>query len=498
MPDKLTKSTSIDPMAVPTHLTIFHTNDMHGRLEAMARLSSFARRLRREAEAEGRHVYFWDAGDSTDPRMRLCRMSKGVAVSSIMNVMGYGLKTIGNVFPITYGPQAVAEMAAASHFPILAANLRDGDQPLPEGLSEYELFPLMDRYTMAVIGLTSPCGGLYQNLGMSLPDCCQVARQLVSELRSQGASLVIVLSHLGLEDDRRLAETVDGIDVIIGAHSHDLLPSGKIYNNVLITQAGEYAETLGRVDLHLDPDTGRLRSSTAQVLEVPADELPDPSVTAAIDDAEEGITAKLSQVIGTLASPLDLSRFRECGLGSLAADALREHTSAEMALLSSGLLHHNLRHADTVTLGQLEAACSTIVNPCVSKVRGEQLLQALERGLDHSIIASKHYLLEGNPMGVPQISGMQVTFDPKEPVGRRVKQVKIGVEPLEAQREYLLAHTNVEVAPEVGYLLLEESQRTFQEVPAVLLDVVESYVRRHSPLPHPSQGRWLQATQLAA
>ena len=101
-------------------------------------------------------------------------------------------------------------------------------------------------------------------------------------------------------------------------------------------------------------------------------------------------------------------------------------------------------------------------------------------------------------MGVPQISGMQVTFDPKEPVGRRVKQVKIGVEPLEAQREYLLAHTNVEVAPEVGYLLLEESQRTFQEVPAVLLDVVESYVRRHSPLPRPSQGRWLQAARLAA
>jgi hypothetical protein len=101
-------------------------------------------------------------------------------------------------------------------------------------------------------------------------------------------------------------------------------------------------------------------------------------------------------------------------------------------------------------------------------------------------------------MGIPQISGMQVTFDPKEPVGRRVKQVKIGVEPLQAQREYLLAHTNVEVAPDVGYLLLEGSQRTFQEVPTILLDVIESYVRRHSPLPQPARGRWLQATKLAA
>jgi len=45
IPNKLTNSTSIDPMTGPIHLTIFHTNDMHGRLEAMARLSSFARRL---------------------------------------------------------------------------------------------------------------------------------------------------------------------------------------------------------------------------------------------------------------------------------------------------------------------------------------------------------------------------------------------------------------------------------------------------------------------
>ena len=498
MPDKLTNSTSIDPMTGPIRLTIFHTNDMHGRLEAMARLSSFARRLRSEAEAEGHCVYLWDAGDSTDPRMRLCRMSRGVAVSYIMNVMGYSLKTIGNVIPITYGPQAITDIAAAADFPILAANLRDGDKPLPEGLGEYELFPLTSRHKMGVIGLTSPWGRLYQNLGMDLPDCCQVARQLVGELRSRGASLVIVLSHLGLENDRRLAEKVTGIDVIIGAHSHDLLPSGEICNNVLIAQAGQYAEALGRVDIILNRDTGRLRSWTAQVLEVPADELPDPLVTAAIDDAEEGVTSKLSQVVGVLSSPLDLNHFRECGLGSLAADALREHTSAEMAMMSSGLLRHDLQYADAVTLGQLEAACSTIVNPCLSKVRGEQLLQALERGLDHSIIASNHYLLQGNPMGIPQISGMQVSFDPKEPVGRRVKQVKVGAEPLHAEREYLLAHTNVEVAPDVGYLSLEDDQRTFQEVPAVLLDVIENYVRRHSPLPRPSQGRWLQATKLAA
>jgi len=297
MPKKLTNSTSIDPMTGPIHLTIFHTNDMHGRLEAMARLSSFARRLRAEAEAEGRQVFLWDAGDAADHNIHLCNLSKGAAFSPILNAMGYGLQTIGNFIPATFGPQAIAAVASGASFPILAANGRDRDGPLPKGLHKYVVIPLPGGMKMGVIGLTSPRGSLYQNLGMHLPDYCQVARQLVGQLRSQGASLVIVLSHLGLEDDRRLAETVTGIDVIIGAHSHDLLPSGEICNDVLITQAAEYAETLGRVDVALDPATAHVLSRTARVLPVPIDEPTDPDVLAVINAAEQVIDALMAQNI---------------------------------------------------------------------------------------------------------------------------------------------------------------------------------------------------------
>ncbi len=50
-------------------LAIFHSNDMHCHLDAMARLSTHARQLREDAEAQGRHVFFWDAGDAADRRM---------------------------------------------------------------------------------------------------------------------------------------------------------------------------------------------------------------------------------------------------------------------------------------------------------------------------------------------------------------------------------------------------------------------------------------------
>jgi 2',3'-cyclic-nucleotide 2'-phosphodiesterase (5'-nucleotidase family) len=211
----------------PIHLSIFHTNDMHGRLEAMARLSAFVRRLRAEAEAQGRLAFFWDAGDAEDRRVRLCSISKGAAFAPILNAMGYTLATMGNSISLPYGPQAMAAVAARSDFPILAANCRDGDGPLPEGLQEQVLIPLPGGLRMGVFGLTAPWGNAYEIFGLHFPDFCDVARGLVGRLREQGAAPIVLLSHLGLEDDRRLAEAVPGVDLIIGAHSHHRLPAGE-------------------------------------------------------------------------------------------------------------------------------------------------------------------------------------------------------------------------------------------------------------------------------
>jgi 2',3'-cyclic-nucleotide 2'-phosphodiesterase (5'-nucleotidase family) len=66
-------------MTGPVEISVFHTNDMHGHLDAMARLSAFARQLRAEARASGREVFFWDGGDASDRRVRLCSVTKGAA-----------------------------------------------------------------------------------------------------------------------------------------------------------------------------------------------------------------------------------------------------------------------------------------------------------------------------------------------------------------------------------------------------------------------------------
>lgn len=477
-------------------LSIFHTNDMHGHLDAMARLSAFARRLRAQAQAEGRTVFFWDAGDAADRRVRLVSITKGAAFSPILNAMGYTLQTMGNDIMLSYGPQTMAAVAARARFPILAANCRDGDGPLPQGLHEYALVPLPNGLTMGVIGLTAPWDGLYQVFGLHFPDFCDMTRELVAKLSSQNVAPLIVLSHLGLRDDRRLAECVAGIDAIIGAHSHDLLPNGEIHNGVLIAQAGSFANALGRVNLTLDAN-GRVVTCAAQVLDVPPDELPDPAITAAVANAEREVAASMAQQIGVASAPFDLDYFHECGIGNLTADALREYMHAELAIVATGLLHRGLA-AGAITFGDMDAVCFSGANPCVTLVPGAQLVATLERGLDPAITEVQHHGFRGAPVGILQISGMVVEYDPAAAVGARIKRVLVNDEPLDMNRLYALAHTDAETIPNVGFLVLEQEQKTEFEVPTIVREVIEAYLHRHSPVSPVSRGRWCTRIRSAA
>ncbi|MGD9093104.1 MAG: bifunctional UDP-sugar hydrolase/5'-nucleotidase [Anaerolineales bacterium] len=478
-------------------ITIFHTNDMHGRLEAIAKLSNFARRLRRETEDADRLVFFWDAGDAADRRIQICSVTKAAAFSPILNTMGYDLQTMGNAISLPYGPQAMEDVAERAIFPILAANCRDGTGPSQSGLQDQVIIPLPGGLKIGVIGLTAPWGGLYEIFGLHFPDFLELGREMVSALRTSGIPLVIVLSHLGLEDDRRLAEGVPGIDLIIGAHSHDRLPQGEFHNDVLIVQAGEYAQSLGRVDISISPQNGELVNRSASLLDVPENEPPDPLVLEAIELAEAEVDHIKAQPVGELETDLDLNHFNECGIGNLTADVLRERLNADAAIIASGQFHTGLS-AGRITFGQLDAACFSSANPCLTMVSGEQIIQALERGLDPEINQYNHHGFRGTPVGIPQISGMKVWYDENKPVGKRVKKVHIRKKSMDPDHMYKLAHTDAETMGAYGYLVLNENQLTEHEVPTIVREAIEDYLRRHSPVAKPSQGRWIQTGSLPA
>lgn len=471
-------------------LTIQHTNDMHGRAEAMARLSHLARRMRADAERRGDQVFFWDGGDPFDRRYRACSMTKGAALARVLNAMGYGLMTMGNDILLTYGPEAMQRVCDRLDFPVLAANCRDGDGPLAPGLEESALLPIPGG-GLGVFGLTAPWGGMYSAFGLHFPDTHETARALVAWLRGRGATLLVCLSHLGLSDDRALVDAVPGIDLVIGAHSHDRLEAGEEHAGVLIAQAGQYAEALGVVEIDLDASTGRPDSIRASVLPIPEDEPSDPAVVAALVEAEAEADAVGARPVAELSETLELSHEAECSLGNLTADAFRDRMNAEAAMILSGQLIRALK-AGTVTVEDLNEVSTLTANPQRTRVQGKQIWSALERSVDPAVFSQRPHSFRGTPIGWPQISGMNVEWNPAGQVGERIRAIWIAGEPLDPERTYTLAHSDAETMRELAILALEPEQEAASEaeVPTVTREVIEDYLVRHAPVVAPPLGRW--------
>jgi 5'-nucleotidase len=484
-------------MALKTiQITILHTNDMHSQLEAMSRLSGVVRRLHKEIKAKGRNVFFFDAGDAADRRERFCSITKGAAFPRLLNSMGdhgYDLQTLGNAISVTYGLQAAVQMTARASFPILAANFfRDG-QPLLDGFQAVKSYPINDDLRLGVIGLTAQIPDFYRLFGLDAPEFQIATQEWLAYLVKNGRGPIIVLSHLGLIDDRTLAQAFPEIDLIIGGHTHQLLPEGEWVNGVLIAQAGEYARFLGRVDLEIDPRHGTVLDKSASLIEIPENTPLDPAFEAALQEAKYEAGKFMARSVGELQQALDQDFFAECGIGNLASDAIRERMQAEAALLTGGLFLKGLP-VGVVKLLDLDDACFTTANPQLSMVRGEQIRAALERGLEPERMHSYIKAFRGAPIGMPAVSGMKIEYNPSGLDGQRVKAIEIQGRPLEPLRSYRLAHTDAEVIntnlPGGGFLDLEPGQVVRIEVPTILREAIEDYLKTHSPVPEPVGGRW--------
>ena len=231
-----------------------------------------------------------------------------------------------------------------------------------------------------------------------------LVRELAMELRSEGADAVILLSHMGLAADRELAEELrEDVALILGAHSHDLLPEGEWVGDVLMTQAGHYAEHLGRIDVIWDGE--QLKTMRATVLPVADTTPPSAQVLAEADAIEAEVERYLDETIGELIEPLDFATDRECGVANLMADALRQRMDADVGGLVAGQALSGALPAGPLRRATLWDACPSPANPGVATLTGAQLVELVARGLDPERAAEQPPPLRGKARGLMHLSG---------------------------------------------------------------------------------------------
>jgi 5'-nucleotidase len=165
--------------------------------------------------------------------------------------------------------------------------------------------------------------------------------RICNAYKNDDIDLTILLTHIGFESDKALAEVLDpawGVDMIIGGHSHTLLNAPELVNGVLIVQAGTGTNQIGRFDIEVDDDTNSIIDWKWQLIPVD-DEIAEPDVklTEFIDSFKDIVDRKYGVVIckftDELTHPL---REEESSLGNLLADALAESLDLDVMLLGAG------------------------------------------------------------------------------------------------------------------------------------------------------------------
>jgi len=468
-----------------TLLTILHTNDLHARIEQLPFISAMVKRIREEVASQGGHTLLWDAGDAEDRLLLESDVTKGTAIIAMMNAVGYDATALGNAAVVTYGPDNLRRLAEVANFPIMAANLSwSATGQLVEGAAPYQLLELGGT-KLGVVGVTA-ISNSYAIFGTRSFEASPVVRELVRHLWGQSASIIAVLSHLGLEGDKTLARMVDGIDVIIGGHSHDRLEEPLLVNHTLIAQAGAYGSHLGRVDLEIESLSGRIVRRTGRLIPVDTSQADD-RVIEAIEEQIKQAQGLLSRPIGQTTTFLNLNHFQECALGNFLADVLRYRMDTEIAFVVTGMLDEAIP-AGMVTFGDLCRASSSTANPGRAELSGKEIWETLNYGLSPEVTQERPAPLRGNPQGILQVSGLKVTFDPYADPTEQVVKVLVGTEPLDLGRRYSVAATDWELGELTAYSALDQTEVTY-DVPTILREAMEEYLPAHSPVSVTVEGR---------
>ncbi len=335
-------------LAAPIEIQILHTNDIHSVYEppmspeglgGIARLKTLKDRLQKPGGL------FLDAGDFSEGSSGFTA-DNGFLSYRMMAEMGYDAVAMGNHEWLN-GLPAVLErwLSVRKIFPILSANLEalDGSEsPLPP----YQIFE-RSGLKIAVLGLSTnelTYQGYLKPYHLVHPN--GAARVWVEYLRNeQHVDVVIVLSHLGKNSDAFMAARVPGIDLIVGAHSHDVIQTAQMVQNrqdpaivTPVVQTGCYGRYLGESVLKIDPATHKVELSSYRLHPVRKSIPEDPAIKKIASEAREksnaAIRSQLSndQIRIPAQQNLGIPTEGPSNLANLVADAYREYTKADIGL----------------------------------------------------------------------------------------------------------------------------------------------------------------------
>jgi 5'-nucleotidase len=462
-------------------LTIAHVNDTHSHLEpadqtlmidgvsTKAQLGGFARLKTALDELRSRetNVLMVHAGDTVQGTFYFIKY-QGRIDSEFLNLLGIDAATSGN-HEFDKGPGLLLGMIERANYPIVSANIDVSREPLLAGKLKPHTVKKIGPYEVGIIGVTTPEAAMISNPGRNVEflDARESVMKSVRELKEKGVKTIILLSHLGYEEDMELAKKINGVAVIVGGHTHSLLgdrgrfsllglaPAGEYPTvvkdtegkNVLIVQSWEWAKELSALKITLDAD-GRASSWDGgptlivgdqfkqKGADVPTGSAVHESIRAALaasgsakiypDDPEfrkrldvysHPIQEMMRTVIGR--TEQELKRVNNAGPGPLVADAMLWKTKsagAVIAIQNTGGIRKDIP-AGEITIGSVYELLPFGNTLVLLDLTGLELKSALEEAVDYQIVS-------GSKEPYLYVSGVMFRIDAGAAKGQRILDLK--------------------------------------------------------------------------
>jgi 2',3'-cyclic-nucleotide 2'-phosphodiesterase (5'-nucleotidase family) len=354
--------------------------------------------------------------------------TRGKGNTELLNKAGYDAVTIGNNEGITMPYEDLDTMYEESKFKVLIANLYRQDGSRPEWAQPYETYITKSGTRIGVIGLTANFTRFYNMLGWKVSDPMEELASCISSLKGK-TDLIILLSHLGINEDESIGERFPEIDLIFGGHTHHILHEGKVAGNALLGAAGKYGQFTGHAIIEVDPRTKEIQSKKAYLYDM--NEWDEAEMEREhIQGYYERGKDLLSKPIIKLPQKLEASYFGDSPLAEILCRTLREWCKADCAFLNAGLLLHSLEKGN-VTDYDLLSVCPHPINPCTLQLTGAQLKEVLIQTKDEKWphLQIKGLGFRGTVMG-------KFVYDGVEFSGQKIF---IDHKPLELKKTYILA-----------------------------------------------------------
>jgi 5'-nucleotidase/UDP-sugar diphosphatase len=473
-------------------LTILHWNDLHSQnvpfkvvvrdsikkrdsvyyVGGVATLLGYINQLKDNR----RDVALLDAGDDFQGTP-ISTITKGRSEIELLNIIKPDAMTLGN-HEFDYGLNNLEDDLSLAHFPVLSANIFE--ERTGKNFQKPYLVKTFGDVKVGIIGLiipNLPILTMRENTkGLRILDEVPVVRKYIAELKNQGVNLIVVLSHMGIDADKALADSVQSIDVIIGGHSHTTLCRPIKRNHTIICQAGTRGRWLGDLDLTVDLAGDSVYRYNGKLIETVVDSVPADSVAAAkVAELESSIAGELNEVIGTLRVDWQTKYNHESNVGNWAADVMREYAQTDIAFANSGGFRKNL-YAGSITVRDIWEIFPFSNYFLTFRVSGKML-----RSMISWQVSRKVELME--------VSGVRYKYNSSKPSGQRVVSIEVNGERIDGSKMYSIV-TNEYVAGHLhDFFGISEKGITLTQLEKVDHDVFVEAVKKQKAISSQVEGR---------